>query len=274
MPLAASTLSLPDVEKIFGLKEDSGYRSIWHLDKHDLVPVPESLYGKLADISSILGPDPANEAICRLRLHAILFDCIKAERALLASPQQARSDEGLSKKPVSLMLESRLSLEVQFQNSRRLLQGKSDYSVWYDDVDMATNLVIVEAKTRGVAGSGIAQCLAYMAMVHQIRKGLKKPNAIVYGCCSDGYRFDFLKIDNESRYTQWHCQQWGSKDRVSESEIYTHLRCIIRAAVRSSSSPRKGDSMVDDTATGRPYRVAYTLRVGSAEEDEDMDDLF
>lgn len=36
-------------------------------------------------------------------------------------------------------------------------------------------------------------------MVHQIRKGLKKTNAVVYGCCSDGYRFDFLQIDNESR---------------------------------------------------------------------------
>lgn len=181
MPLAASTLSLPDVEKIFGLKEDPRYRSIWHLDDHDLIPVPESLCGsiiwiififfvlsdffsdeKLAEISSILGQDPTNEATCRLRLNAILFDCIKAERALLASPQQARCDEGLSKKPVSLMLESHLYLEVQFKKSRRLLQGKSDYSVWYDDMDMATNLVIVQAKTRGVAGSGITQCLAYM----------------------------------------------------------------------------------------------------------------
>lgn len=31
--------------------------------------------------------------------------------------------------------------------------------------------------------------------------------------------------------------------------------------------------MVDDTAEGQPYHVAYKLGIGSSEEDEDMGDI-
>lgn len=145
-----------------------------------------------------------------------------------SQPLERPSTPSLPNKPVSLTLENYLSLKVEFRKECRLLQGKCD------------------------------------DMVHDIRKRVQK-NCIVYGCCSDGFRFDFLRIDNDSRvifpfnilfffvsalsfdldlkncfifyiastdliqYTQWDCQEWGSTDGLSESEIYTHIFDISSA---------------------------------------------
>jgi hypothetical protein len=79
-----------------------------------------------------------------------------------------------------------------FKRSRRLLQGKADYSVWYDIGEMDTNFVIVEAKTKGGFSSGQGQCLAYMAMVHKIRKYENRQNSIVFGCCAASFNFILL----------------------------------------------------------------------------------
>ncbi|KAJ9296850.1 hypothetical protein DTO271G3_5049 [Paecilomyces variotii] len=42
--LPASSLSLPDVERVFHLKKDPRYDEIWDLHEEDLIPVPEALH--------------------------------------------------------------------------------------------------------------------------------------------------------------------------------------------------------------------------------------
>jgi len=100
-----------------------------------------------------------------------------------------------------------------------MLTGFADYSLWYDEPKtMGTNLVVVEAKRSGNAGSGEAQCLAYMgrlnsqegmkfdsvlslivlAIVHDIRKLAHKRHKVIYGICTDGAQYQFLRIDNNS----------------------------------------------------------------------------
>jgi hypothetical protein len=123
----------------------------------------------------VIGKDPSNEATCCLRLNAILFDCVIAERDWLESRPSRFSGivSRLSTPPertpmISLTLESHLSLEVEYKKSRRFLQGKADYSVWYGDGEMDTNFVIIEAKTTGEAASGQAQCLAYMGKLYSL----------------------------------------------------------------------------------------------------------
>ncbi|KAJ9373100.1 hypothetical protein DTO282E5_2167 [Paecilomyces variotii] len=267
--LPASSLSLPDVEKVFHLKKDPRYDDIWDLREEDLIPVPEALHKRLADISSTLGQDPNNEASCRLRLDAILLDCIIAERELLRSPFNSgviRDDD----KPISLTLENNLSLQIEYKGTQRTLQGRSDYAVWYDaSDDTATNLVVLEAKN--LAGAGLAQCLCYMAMVHAIRKQEHKKNQIVFGCFSDGYRFTFLRIDNESRWSEWPCSPWGTIHKKRESIIYTHMRLIIRSAVRTSprSSPERVSAQTDHRPHARPY---YELRIRSSSDEQPMMD--
>lgn len=36
-------------------------------------------------------------------------------------------------------------------------------------------------------------------MIHQIRKRNHHKNAVVHGVLSDGYQFDFLRLDNENK---------------------------------------------------------------------------
>ncbi|GAD99426.1 hypothetical protein PVAR5_8141 [Paecilomyces variotii No. 5] len=93
--------------------------------------------------------------------------------------------------------------------------------------DTATSTVILEAKNTG--GTGLIQCLCYMAIVHTIRKAEGKQNQIVFGCFSDGYRFTFLRIDNESRWSEWPCPPGGTVGGKSEDKMYTYIRLIIRS---------------------------------------------
>lgn len=65
-------------------------------------------------------------------------------------------------KSVTLTAEAYLELEVEYKGKKPLLNGKSDYSVWYDDRGMSTNLVICEAKKLDGVSGGLAQCLGYM----------------------------------------------------------------------------------------------------------------
>jgi hypothetical protein len=68
-------------------------------------------------------------------------------------------------KSVTLTAEAQLDFKVQRKGMDYLLNGKSDYSMWYDDQGMSTNLVICEAKDISVISTGVPQCLAYMGKI-------------------------------------------------------------------------------------------------------------
>ncbi|KAI1833507.1 hypothetical protein DTO006G1_5111 [Penicillium roqueforti] len=83
--------------------------------------------------------------------------------------------------------------------------GRADYTLWYGETramsEKAINLVIVEAKKKGMVSAGEAQLLGYMGIVHQERKTLRKVNTVVYGMASDGDEFHFHQINNDSEWT-------------------------------------------------------------------------
>ncbi|KAJ5799404.1 uncharacterized protein N7518_001472, partial [Penicillium psychrosexuale] len=68
--------------------------------------------------------------------------------------------------------------------------GRADYTLWYGETramsEKAINLVIVEAKKKGMVSAGEAQLLGYME-----RKTLRKVNTVVYGMASDRDEFHF-----------------------------------------------------------------------------------
>ena len=65
--------------------------------------------------------------------------------------------------PLFLKFETKLSLEITFKKEKRLLQGKADYSLWYNtDEEMETNLLLVEAKRPSALSSADGQLIAYM----------------------------------------------------------------------------------------------------------------
>lgn len=103
-------------------------------------------------------------------------------------------------------------MEVQFKETTLTFCAKADYSVWSDNDDneychnddgrMSTHLVVVKAmiinERLGITSVSISKALTDIAMVHRIRKE-QMENAVVYGCCSDGYDFSFLCTNNDSR---------------------------------------------------------------------------
>lgn len=71
-------------------------------------------------------------------------------------------------KAVTLTAESHLELEVDYKGRKHILNGKSDYSVWYDNRGMSTNLVIWKAKNLDGVSGGLGQCLAYMGKLFSL----------------------------------------------------------------------------------------------------------
>jgi hypothetical protein len=88
----------------------------------------------------------------------MLLSCIRAEQIHMSKLHPATS----TAKSISLTAETHLELEVKYKGKTHFLNGKADYSVWYDDREMGTNLVICELKDIGGVATGIPQCLAYM----------------------------------------------------------------------------------------------------------------
>ncbi|KAL2705020.1 hypothetical protein AAEP93_000270 [Penicillium crustosum] len=83
------------------------------------------------------------------------------------------------------------------------LIGRPNYSVWYGtQEDLAVSVVVVEAKSGTTATSGVAQTLGYMGCVHRRRKDLAKLNLTVYGVVTDGQYFVFLKINDDSQWSE------------------------------------------------------------------------
>jgi hypothetical protein len=106
---------------------------------------------------------------------------------------------------------------VKRAKGRYRLVGKSDYAVWYGETEeINVNVVIMEAKRRLYASTGLPQCLAYMGkyliifllqlkfnlllgIVHRLRKEAGKEDCAVYGIALDSEDFFFLKINNDSK---------------------------------------------------------------------------
>ena len=56
-------------------------------------------------------------------------------------------------------------------------------------------MVAVEVKSESQFSSARAQLLTYLAIMHQLRKQNKKPNAVAQGFYSDGWLYGFMAID-------------------------------------------------------------------------------
>ncbi|KAL2818811.1 hypothetical protein BDW59DRAFT_165347 [Aspergillus cavernicola] len=89
------------------------------------------------------------------------------------------------------------------ENQSRILNGYTDYSFWYGDSSKSatSNLLVVEANRFGEGGSGVAQLLAYMTIVHTARRETKKENTMVYGILSDRFVVHFYCLRDGGRYS-------------------------------------------------------------------------
>ncbi|KLJ12425.1 hypothetical protein EMPG_12543 [Blastomyces silverae] len=250
--LPADEVRPEDVIGMFKLKCDKD-PSIWDLPCMDICKVPHCLSTLLSDLDQI-SSGCKSEGLVRCRLSFILFNCLAAEERCynavvsdrsIASPnleiipgQEFPTLSDASWCPVGaeivrLSVETPLSSAVEYNRRARLLYGTADFSLWYGSAkEMATNLVVVAVSGETTARQGEGKCLALMSIVHSKRKEDGRKNATVYGICSDGVEFYFLRIDHDSKYSRigtgldWN---WGKS-----SEIISHIRNIMRLALEGT----------------------------------------
>jgi hypothetical protein len=103
-----------------------------------------------------MAQDPENEAACRMRIDAILVECIGLEQ------DRAKQNREYAMALISLAAETSLQLDVILKGKKRVVSGRADYTLWYDDHSLGTNLIIIEAKKQGAYSEGFCQCLGYM----------------------------------------------------------------------------------------------------------------
>ncbi|QSS62030.1 hypothetical protein I7I51_04207 [Histoplasma capsulatum] len=201
-----------------------------------------------------------SEGLVRCRLNLILFHCLAAEEryrnavaahaSIVApdfeilpgqtSPTLPSSCYSIGREILRLGVETAFSNEVEYNRRARLLYGTADFALRYGSVEeMSTNMVVVAVSGETTARQGEGRCLALMSIVHSRRKEDGRKNATVYGVCSDGVEFYFLRIDNDSKYSRigtgldWY---WGKS-----SDIVSHIRNVIRLAleVTPTSTPTR-----------------------------------
>lgn len=165
----------------------------------------------------------------------ILVSAIYEETHTQAAQQRASSQ---LEDPAVLELqhETQFQRQVTYGGETRLLSGYADYTVWYESrkrYNLATNLIIIEAKKINSTDTCLGQLTACMGVVHAYRKDEQKQNSVIYGAASDGLSFRFCRIDNEGNWSQSRLMEWEMGDK---GRIYSVFRSLIRIAALSSPS--------------------------------------
>ncbi|MCJ1387120.1 hypothetical protein MMC17_010249 [Xylographa soralifera] len=228
--LAPSTLSLPEARQIFNLRkvQDVLWAGIEEL------PIPQYLSDTIDRILAVTSETfQTNEAFSRTIIDQILISAIYEENHTQASHQR---DQSQPEDPAILDLkhETQIQRQVTYKGETRMLSGYADYTVWYDSQtrsNLATNLIIIEAKKICSTDTCMGQLTAYMGAVHAYRKDEQKQNSVVYGAASDGLSFRFCRIDNEGNWSDSLLMEW---EKGHKSTIYSIFRSLIRIAALSS----------------------------------------
>ncbi|KAJ5967220.1 hypothetical protein N7501_003468 [Penicillium viridicatum] len=194
--IAISSLNFGDVQVMLKLNH-----SLSNLEFRTQPPVELSpIYAQWLDMTrNAFGKSETNEALTRLTQNNLL---VFAHNYVTSQPDSTPTDLHMN--------ELHLNAEglwrygpVTHKGLKYDLVGRPDYSLWYgNEEDVAVSIVVVEAKGGAGASSGVSQTLGYMGCVHRRRKDLQKVDSTVYGVVSDGQCWVFLKINNDSEWTE------------------------------------------------------------------------
>lgn len=224
----------------------------------DELPVPQYLSDNIERILAITSETyQTNEAFSRTIIDQILISAVYEERqtqqqqqqrtqrrASSSQPEEEKEEEEAEEAPrpapavLELQHETPFQRQVRYGGESRLLSGYADYTVWYEAQrkgNLATNLIVIEAKKSNATDTCLGQLTAYMGIAHARRKedDERKQNAVIYGAASDGLSFRFCRIDNEGNWSQSRLMEWEMGDK---GMIYSVFRSLIRLAALSSPS--------------------------------------
>ncbi|KAF7157755.1 hypothetical protein CNMCM6106_003738 [Aspergillus hiratsukae] len=209
-----------DVRGFLRLQPDLNFSSCWQLTAEDKIQGPEHLGSILSGYWHAEGRASENKALMRSRLEATLV-------AVLASKKRESASAYGS---LHLQFEKNLSLPWSYKNRACVLEGTTDYSLWYGGQKKETNLLFFCASRRGNIGR--YQALSSMAMLHHARKRAGRNDTTVYGLVTDTDEWRFLCIDKESRYSGC-IMSWDKGQRVdiisTINKILNHAAALAQA---------------------------------------------
>ncbi|CAG8900610.1 unnamed protein product [Penicillium nalgiovense] len=218
--LAVGDLDTRQVQEILHLKGTQDDDELAHVPH---IQTPTELKSVLAKVEAARSKSPLNEASIRWTLDLLLV--YAHDIATFGQPDAGQQ--------IGIQTERHWVFEpVKYEKKKFALVGKPDYAVWYGNADdTAVNIVVVEAKSPNSAGKGVA----YMGMVHRLRRREKKKNCTVYGVTADAEYFFFLKIDEKSR--------WSAVSVTAIAGKFDHvLGMLLRKATEASLTHSKQSS--------------------------------
>ncbi|PGH10172.1 hypothetical protein AJ79_05527 [Helicocarpus griseus UAMH5409] len=267
--LPAENLRAEEVVDMFKWKLDRD-TTIWDLKAEDRCEVPIHLTTLLSEFDYVSSGQKC-PGLTKCRLNLILFACLAAEErynsARLVEPFVAESsarphadeptpptlstssESALSRsatwipvgaETVRMGMEMDFTEVVDYNKRARYLSGKADFVLWNGPVtEMGATLVVVSVGGELTARQGEGKCLALMSIIHNRKKNGGKKCTTVYGMCSDGVEFYFLRLDNDSKFSRsgaaldWN---WGMS-----SDIVSRIRYIMRTTLEATptSTPMK-----------------------------------
>ncbi|KAL9100452.1 MAG: hypothetical protein Q9163_004176 [Psora crenata] len=242
--LAPSTLNIADAFIIFNLHKVKDV--LW--DGHKEIALPKYLSDNIDRIMAVTShATQMNEAFSRTIIDQILVSAIYEE--MQPQVDQERASQPLDPAVLELQHETPFQRPITYKGQARLLTGYADYTICYtpqEGLNLATNLIIIEAKKVGYTDTCLGQLAACMGVVYASRKDENKQNAVVYGIASDGLTFRFSRIDNDGGWCQSRLME---RDTGDMTKIYSIFRSLIKIAALSSpsTSPSKNPQQKGQT---------------------------
>ncbi|KAJ5757122.1 uncharacterized protein N7511_007304 [Penicillium nucicola] len=229
--VAITTLSVEDVQRSLQLEldvEDAEMQGVQPL------PLPPHLMSTLGLIEKAIGNSKINEASARWVVDAVILHAYEAATTDIKNAQ-----------PLSVQCERTYQFGPVILNRKKvILSGRPDYSVWYGESEaLCLNVLILKAKGPPKATNPIAQLLGYMGCIHRARKSEGKRNCGVYGMASTGETWTFLKISNDSKWTEHPVAgRHGHLEKPFGLLVWT----LKRAAALSTSHSKETSAGTDD----------------------------
>ncbi|KAJ5822291.1 uncharacterized protein N7525_011575 [Penicillium rubens] len=214
--LAISSLFINDIEKIIKLKWTRKDTELADLRPMECPPV---LVQQIDKITRALGRSHPSEENGRWILNSLLLEAYEIATVICphaAQPLNIQAERGWKYGP------------VKWHRRKYFLTGRPDYGVWYGEEEaVSLNVVIVEAKREL---GGMEQALGYMA--------------------SNGYDFVFLKIDNDSKWSDRKITtRDGNYDEVLGVLVHMFTKAAVMSPAHSKEPPRQQQSSGESAAT-------------------------
>ncbi|KAL4782808.1 hypothetical protein BJX76DRAFT_358622 [Aspergillus varians] len=241
---AVSDLSPRLVDDIFQLKCQEAPVCPWDLREEQMRPVPPLLNEVLERFALVTLRSYENEPHIRGRLNNILLLTLAEEIATSPTTVGERPSVEMMN-AVFWSYETYLASECVINREKTIVHSYADYSLYYGNPDdMETNLIVVEAKKRGHASSGVAQVLGYMGIVQWLRKAKNKQKTSVFGLSTDSYCFMFCHIDETGHYSIRTVQFGLSASQ--DALVISYLTMILAEAAQLSPTATRVSNQFEE----------------------------